>query len=69
MFPIAPIEEQRAIINRADNAFTQIDHLAAEAGSARRIIDHLDQAGLAKALGGELVPQGSERRTTDVLGV
>jgi type I restriction enzyme, S subunit len=40
-----------------DAAFAWIDRLAAETTSARKLIDHLDQAVLAKAFRGELVPQ------------
>jgi len=38
-------------------AFAWVDRLASEASSARKLIDHLDQAVLAKAFRGELVPQ------------
>ena len=51
------IDEQQAIIRRVETAFAWIDRLAAEATSARKLIDHLDQAILAKAFRGELVPQ------------
>jgi type I restriction enzyme S subunit len=49
--------EQDEIVQRLDTAFTEIDRLAAEAAAARRLLDRLDQAILAKAFRGELVPQ------------
>ena len=49
--------EQREIVRRIEIAFAWIDRLASEATSARELIDHLDQAILAKAFRGELVPQ------------
>ncbi|MNY81808.1 Type-1 restriction enzyme EcoKI specificity protein [compost metagenome] len=39
------------------SAFIWIDRLTVDATSARKLIDHLDQALLAKAFKGELVPQ------------
>jgi type I restriction enzyme S subunit len=51
------IEEQREIVHRINKAFAWINRLASEATSARKLIDHLDQAVLAKAFRGELVPQ------------
>jgi len=49
--------EQREIARRVTAALTWIDRLAADATSARKLIDHLDQSVLAKAFRGELVPQ------------
>jgi type I restriction enzyme S subunit len=48
-------------------AFTWIDRLASEATSARKLIDHLDQAVLAKAFRGELVPQDPNDEPAGVL--
>jgi type I restriction enzyme S subunit len=42
-------EEQDEISRRISLAFTWINHLATEATSARKLIDRLDQAVLAKA--------------------
>jgi restriction endonuclease S subunit len=56
-FPMAPVVQQGATARRIETAFAWIDRLSAEARSARRLIDHLDQAVLAKAFRGELVPQ------------
>lgn len=55
--PIPPLREQVEIVRRIDSAFAEIDRLAAEAASARKLVDRLDQAILAKAFRGELVPQ------------
>ena len=41
--------------------------MAAEATSARKLIDHLDQAVLAKAFRGELVPQDPNDKSASVL--
>jgi type I restriction enzyme S subunit len=54
---LASLDEQREIVRRIETAFAWIDRLSAEATSARRLIDRLDQAVLAKAFRGELVPQ------------
>lgn len=54
---VPSIEEQRQILTQASSALKWIDRLGAEATSARKLIDHLDQAVLAKAFRGELVPQ------------
>jgi type I restriction enzyme S subunit len=55
--PLPSIEEQREIVRCIERTFNLITRLASEATNARRLIDHLDQAILAKALRGELVPQ------------
>ena len=50
-------DERREVVRRIDTAFAWVDRLASETTSARKLIDHLDQAVLAKAFRGELVPQ------------
>jgi type I restriction enzyme S subunit len=65
--PVPPLEEQRQIAAKLDDAFTEIDRLAAEAAAARRLLDRLDQAILAKAFRGELVPQDPADETASVL--
>ncbi|NIE79652.1 restriction endonuclease subunit S [Asaia sp. As-1742] len=65
--PIPPLEEQEEIVRRVETAFAWIDRLAAEATSARKLIDHLDQAVLAKAFRGELVPQDPNDEPASVL--
>ncbi len=56
-FDLPSPEEQAEIVRRIESAFGSIDRLAADATSARKLIDHLDQSILAKAFRGELVPQ------------
>ena len=51
------IAEQQEIALRLGAAFRWINRLGSEATSARKLIDHLDQAVLAKAFRGGLVPQ------------
>lgn len=55
--PLPPLAEQVEIARRLDQAFSEIDRLTGEAAAARRQLDRLDQALLAKAFRGELVPQ------------
>ncbi|RWM02186.1 restriction endonuclease subunit S [Mesorhizobium sp.] len=65
--PVPPLKEQRAIVARVERMFAWIDRLAAEATSARRLIDHLDRSVLAKAFRGELVPQDPADEPASVL--
>jgi type I restriction enzyme S subunit len=53
--PLRSIEGQREIVRCIERTFNWITRLASEATNARRLIDHLDQAILAKAFRGELV--------------
>jgi type I restriction enzyme S subunit len=55
--PLPAIEEQREIVRLVEMALNWVDRLAADATSARKLIDHLDQSVLAKAFKGELVAQ------------
>ncbi|MBB2842651.1 UNVERIFIED_ORG: type I restriction enzyme S subunit [Rhizobium etli] len=55
--PVPPLEEQQEIVRRIESAFAKIDRLAAEAKSALYLVGRLDEAILAKAFRGELVPQ------------
>jgi type I restriction enzyme, S subunit len=59
--------EQNEIALRLRTAFSWIDRLATETTSARTLIDHLDQAILAKAFRGELVPQDPKDEPASVL--
>ncbi|MHC2795524.1 type I restriction enzyme S subunit [Mesorhizobium jarvisii] len=54
---LPPLDEQREIVRCVERMMAWIDRLATEATSARKLIDRLDQAVLAKAFRGELVPQ------------
>jgi type I restriction enzyme S subunit len=55
------------MLSRVDVAFRWIDRLAAEATSARKLVDHLDQAVLSKAFRGELVQQDPDDEPASVL--
>ena len=65
--PLPPLDEQREIVRLLEKGFTWIDHLASQSTSARKLIDHLDQAILAKAFRGELVPQDPNEEPASVL--
>jgi type I restriction enzyme, S subunit len=65
--PVPAVEEQREIVRRTNLAFAWIDRLASEATSARKLIEHLDQAVFAKAFRGELVPQDPNDEPASVL--
>ncbi|CCF21876.1 putative Type-1 restriction enzyme EcoBI specificity protein [Pseudorhizobium banfieldiae] len=54
---LAPLEEQHEIVRRIESAFAKIDRLAKEAKRALELVGRLDEAILAKAFRGELVPQ------------
>ncbi len=54
---LAPLEEQHEIVRRIEAAFARIDRLAKEAKRALELVGRLDEAILAKAFRGELVPQ------------
>ncbi|MBX9460708.1 MAG: restriction endonuclease subunit S [Brevundimonas sp.] len=60
-------EEQHEIVQRVRAGLAEIDRLAAEAAAARRLLDRLDQAILAKAFRGELVAQDPADEPADVL--
>lgn len=55
--PVAPHEERHEIVRRIEFAFAKIDRLALEARRALKLVGKLDEAILAKAFRGELVPQ------------
>jgi type I restriction enzyme S subunit len=57
LVPTPPLEEQHEIVRRIEAAFARIDRLAGEAKRALALVGRLDEAILAKAFRGELVPQ------------
>lgn len=65
--PVMPDAEQEQVAKRIQLAFRWIDRLASEASSARTLVDRLDQAVLAKAFRGELVPQDPTDEPASVL--
>jgi len=65
--PVAPLAEQNEIVRCIDHAFGEIDRLTSEAAAARKLLDRLDQAVLAKAFRGELVPQDPADEPASVL--
>ncbi|WP_454914952.1 restriction endonuclease subunit S [Xanthobacter sediminis] len=65
--PWPAFEERAEIVRRIEAAFAWINRLATEATSARKLIDRLDQAVLAKAFRGELVPQDPADEPASVL--
>ena len=65
--PFMCLDEQREIVRRIEHAFAAIDRLAAEATAAQILLDRLDQAVLAKAFRGELVPQDPNDEPVSVL--
>jgi type I restriction enzyme S subunit len=65
--PVPSIAEQDEIIFRAQDLFTLADQLEARLTAARKIIDRLTPALLAKAFRGELVPQDPTDEPASVL--
>jgi type I restriction enzyme S subunit len=66
-FPLVDVERQHAAAAKAVAALAEIDRLTAEATAARRLLERLDQAILAKAFRGELVPQDPADEPASVL--
>ncbi|MCV0394845.1 MAG: restriction endonuclease subunit S [Rhizobiaceae bacterium] len=65
--PQGPIEVQQAVVRKIQMAFDRADRLEAEAGRARKLLDRLESAILAKAFRGELVPQDPNDEPASVL--
>jgi type I restriction enzyme S subunit len=61
------IEEQQEIVRRAQRLFTLADQLDARLNAARKVVDRLTPALLAKAFRGELVPQDPNDEPANVL--
>jgi type I restriction enzyme S subunit len=57
MVPLPTIEEQAEIVRRIEFAYQWLDKIATEHAGAEHLLPKLDQAILAKAFRGELVPQ------------
>ena len=56
-FLLPSVDEQQEIVRRAQELFTLADQLEARLTAARKVVDRLTPALLAKAFRGELVPQ------------
>ncbi|MFN5162540.1 MAG: restriction endonuclease subunit S, partial [Cyanobacteriota bacterium] len=56
-FPLPTLEEQQEIVRRTQDLFSLADQLEVRLTAARRIVERLTPALLAKAFRGELVPQ------------
>lgn len=57
---VPPLAEQREIVRRVDALFALADRIEAKLAAARKRVDSLTQAVLAKAFRGELVPTEAE---------
>lgn len=66
-FSLPPIEEQQEILRRTQALFTLADQLEARLSAARKVVDRLTPALLAKAFRGELVPQDPNDEPASVL--
>ena len=67
LLPIPPLEEQKEIVRRVEKMFEKIDMIEQEYQKAAKLCDRLEQATLAKAFRGELVPQDPDDETASVL--
>ncbi|MFP5077948.1 restriction endonuclease subunit S [Rhizobium sp. YIM 134829] len=65
--PVPPLNEQHEIVRRIESAFAKIDRLAKEAKRALALVGKLDEAILAKAFRGELVPQDDKDEPAEQL--
>jgi type I restriction enzyme, S subunit len=65
--PLPPFHEQAEILQRIRTAFARADRLETEAEAARRLLDRLESAILAKTFKGELVPQDPDDEPASVL--
>ena len=61
------LEEQKEIIRRVEKMFEKIDMMEQEYQKAAKLCDRLEQATLAKAFRGELVPQDPDDEPASVL--
>jgi type I restriction enzyme, S subunit len=65
--PTPVLDEQHEIVRRIESAFARIERLAAQAKRALELVGKLDEAILAKAFRGELVPQDDNDEPADKL--
>ncbi|WP_103667478.1 restriction endonuclease subunit S [Pseudanabaena sp. BC1403] len=64
---VPPLEEQKEIVRRVEKMFEKIDMVEQEYQKAAKLCDRLEQATLAKAFRGELVPQDPDGEPASVL--
>jgi type I restriction enzyme, S subunit len=64
---LAPFDEQRTIVRRVKAALSWAENIRLETERAAALIPNLDQANLAKAFRGELVPQDPNDEPASVL--
>lgn len=67
LFPCCDPDEQSEIVRRIEKAFTWLEKIATEHARAEHLLPKLDQAILAKAFRGELVPQDPNDEPASVL--
>ena len=67
VIPLPPLEEQKEIVRRVEKMFEKIDRMEEEYQKAAKLCDRLEQATLAKAFRGELVPQDPNDEPASVL--
>jgi type I restriction enzyme S subunit len=67
IFQVPSLVEQDEILGRVDDLFTLADQLEARLTAARKVVDRLTPALLAKAFRGELVPQDPNDEPASVL--
>lgn len=65
--PIPPLEEQKEIVRRIEERFKAIEAIEQNYQKAIQLLDRLDQATLAKAFRGQLVPQDPNDEPASVL--
>jgi len=66
-FELPYVEEQKEIVRRVEKMFEKIDRMEQEYQKAAKLCDRLEQATLAKAFRGELVPQDPDDEPASVL--
>lgn len=65
--PLPPVDEMEEILRRISVGFARIDQVALEQGKAANHLRHLEQAILAAAFRGELIPQDANDEPAEVL--
>lgn len=65
--PLAPLEEAKRVVTRIENLFALADDIESSVKIARERADRIDQAILAKAFRGELVPQDPNDEPASIL--